>query len=71
MILIREKGKSSFTNVSRELLYIYADLDQDGKAERYPLFSDALNEYFWSINPNDGLRTAQLRFYEIETNVNE
>lgn len=71
MILIREKGKSSFTNVSKELLYIFADLDDDGRSERYPLFSDALEGYFWSINPNDGLRTVQLRFYEIPTDVNE
>lgn len=69
MVLVRNSGKSTFTNVSRQLLYIYADLDGDGTAERYPLFDDALQEYFWEYD-NQGLHLAQLRFYEIVTNVN-
>lgn len=69
MILFRDKGKSTFKNVSRELLFIYADLDGDGTAERYPLFDDALEDYFWSYD-NNGLRIAQLRFYEVPTDVN-
>ncbi len=69
LLLIRDKGKSSFGNVSRELLFIYADLDGDGTAERYPLFDDALEGYFWSYD-NSGLRVAQLRFYEVPTDVN-
>lgn len=68
-VAVREKGKSSFTNVSRELLYIYADLDGDGTDERYPLFDDRLQDYFWSYD-NNGLKILQLRFYEIVTNVN-
>jgi hypothetical protein len=47
MVLVRDKGKSSFSNVSRELLYVYADLDGDGSVERYPLFDDAMEDYCW------------------------
>lgn len=65
----RTKGKQKFVNVSKELLYIYVDLDGDGKAERYNLFSDALQDYYWSYD-NQGLKLLQLRFYEITTDVN-
>ncbi len=68
-VAVRDKGKSSFTNVSRELLYIYADLDEDGVEERYPLFDDRLQDYFWEYD-NKGLKLLQLRFYEMSTNVN-
>ena len=44
MVMVREKGKSSFDDVSRELLYIYVDLDGDGLVERYNLFNDALQD---------------------------
>lgn len=67
-VLVREKGKSSFTNVTRELLYVYADLDADGSAERVPLFDERLQDYFWSYQ-NQGLRLAQLRFYAQPTSV--
>lgn len=69
MVLVREKGGSKFDNVTKELLYVYVDLDGNGTAERYPLFSDAMVNYFWSYD-NNGLKLAQLRFYEISTNVN-
>ena len=69
MVLVREKGASKFDNVTKALLYIYVDLNGDGTLERYPLFSDALVNYFWSYD-NNGLKLAQLRFYEIPTNVN-
>lgn len=68
MVLVRNKGGSAFTNVSQQLLYIYADTDGDGKLERKPLFSDPLASYFWSYD-NQGLKLAQLRFYEISTTV--
>ena len=68
-IQIRSKGKSNFTDVSRKLLYIYADLNGDGTVERYPLFDEALRDYFWSYD-NDGLKLLQLRFYEVPSNVN-
>ncbi len=55
------KGKK-LTNVSAELLYIYADIDGDGIVERYPLFDSRLENYFWNYDP-DGLKVLQLRFY--------
>jgi hypothetical protein len=64
----RTKGKQSFTNVSKELLYIYVDLDGDGTAERYNIFNDALEDYFWSYD-NSGLKVLQLRFYPVSTTV--
>lgn len=70
MVLIRDKGKSSFTNVSKVLLYVYADINGDGTVERYPLFDDRLQDYFWNYD-NNGLKLAQLRFYQIFTNVNQ
>jgi hypothetical protein len=69
MVLVRSSGGSKFTNYSRELLYIYADIDGDGDIDRVPLFSDDLQDYFWQYD-NNGLRLAALRFYEISTNVN-
>lgn len=69
MVLVRDKGNQKFENVSKELLYVYADLNLDGTAERYPLFSDAMVNYFWGYD-NNGLKLAQLRFYEVATNVN-
>ncbi len=68
-VQVRSTGKSRFQNVSRELLYIYADLDGDGHVERYPLFDEALRDYFWSYD-NYGLKLLQLRFYEVPTDVN-
>lgn len=67
-VLVREKGKSSFTNVSRDLLYVYADVDGDGDLDRVPLFGDELEGYFWDYD-NAGLKVAQLRFYDQATTV--
>lgn len=67
-VLVRTGGKSKFTNVSRELLYVYADTNGDGTAERYPLFDSALADYYWQYD-NTGLKLAQLRFYEVSTTV--
>ena len=69
LVAVREKGKSTFDNVSRELLYVYADIDGDGDVERYPLFDDALQDYFWDYD-NNGLKLLQLRFYPVPTDVN-
>lgn len=64
----RDTGKATFTNVSKELLYVYVDLAGDGTAERYNLFNDAMQDYFWNYD-NKGLRLLQLRFYPISTTV--
>jgi hypothetical protein len=68
-VLIRSKGGSKFTNVSKDLLFVTADLDGDGRVESTPLFGDALQDFFWQVD-NNGLRLAQLRFYEVPTNIN-
>lgn len=67
-VLVRNSGKSKFANVSKELLYVYADTNGDGTAERYPLFDSALQDYYWQYD-NTGLHLAQLRFYEVPTTV--
>ena len=59
-------GGSKFQNVSRDLLYVTGDFG-DG-IKRYPLFGDSLYDYYWDYE-NDGLRLAQLRFYELETDL--
>jgi hypothetical protein len=46
-----------------------ADGDGNGDGERVPLPGDDLEEFFWSYD-NDGSRIAQLRFYDVETDVN-
>ncbi len=69
MVQVRGTGKSSFTNVSKQLLYVYADIDGDGTVDRMPLFDDRLQDYYWQYD-NNGLRLMQLRFYEVPTNVN-
>ncbi len=66
--LARNRGKSTFTDVSRYLLYIYADINADGILERVPLFDSRLQDYFWAYD-NFGLKLVQLRFYPIPTTV--
>ncbi len=69
MVLVRGTGGSKFTNVSKQVLYVVADIDGDGDLDRVGLFDDRLQDYFWEYD-NQGLKLAQLRFYEIATNVN-
>lgn len=76
-ILTRTKGKSSFTNVTAELLTIVfeleVDTDGDGIADdtiqiRVPLFDGIIEGEYWEYD-NNGLRLAQVRFYDCSTNV--
>lgn len=67
-VAVRTSGKQTFQNVSRELLYLYADIDGDGTAERFNLFNDALQDFYWQYD-NNGLKLLQLRFYEVPTTV--
>ncbi len=67
--MTRSSGPSKFTNVSRELLYVYADIDSDGDIDRVPLFSDQLQDYYWDVD-TQGRAHAQLRFCPVSTNVN-
>ncbi len=70
--LERTKGKQTFENVSRDLLYVDVCTDYDAENDvclefdQLPLFSDELDSYFWDYD-NNGLKLAQLRFYEIPT----
>lgn len=65
---VRSKGQSTFTNVSKELLYLYVDIDGDGKIDRVPLFDSRLQDYYWFYD-NNGLKVLQLRFYQLPTVV--
>jgi hypothetical protein len=69
LLLVRGTGGSKFANVSKELLYVIADLDGDGVLDKVGLFSDQLQDYFWQYD-NNGLRLAQIRFYDVPTNTN-
>jgi len=68
LTLIRTKGKQTFQNVSKNLLYIYADIDGNGSLDRVSLFDSRLRDYFWYYD-NNGLKLAQFRFYECATIV--
>ncbi len=68
-VFTRVFGKSTFADVSKYLLYVYADLNGDGTVERISLFDDQLQGYFWEYD-NNGLKLVQLRFYEVPSNVN-
>jgi hypothetical protein len=59
---------SKFTNVSKYLLYIYADVDEDTTVDRVPLFGNNWKDFFWDYD-NNGLKLAQLRFYRCATTV--
>lgn len=70
----RQSGRvGKFVNVSKDLLYIDYCSDWDDidptvctDVDQLPLFSNDLIEYFWQYD-NEGLRVAQLRFYEVPT----
>lgn len=69
MVLVRDSGRSKFDNVSKELLSLCLDTDGDGTCDtREFLFDRDLADYYWSYD-NSGLKLAQLRFYEVPTNV--
>ncbi len=58
-----------FTNVSADLLFVTLSADvlrEVGtvavEAGTYPLFDEALLNYFWEYD-NNGLKLLQLRFY--------
>jgi hypothetical protein len=59
---------AKFENVTANLLYLY-NVTIDGVFyKRIPLFSDVLQDYFWSYD-NNGLKLLQLRFYHCTTSV--
>lgn len=73
-ILTRTKGKSSFTNVTAQLTTIVFAVevtDATGTTTfqvRVPIFNPALENEYW-LYDNNGLRLAQVRFYDCSTNV--
>lgn len=70
LVIVRDKGKSTFTNESKTLLFIWADINGDGVIDRVPLFDSRLQDFAWNFD-NTGLKRAQLRFYEVPTDVTE
>jgi hypothetical protein len=71
----RTKGKQTFVNVSKDLLYVdycldWNDLDPTvcDVVAQMPLFSNDLIQYFWDYD-NFGLKLAQFRFYEVPTDT--
>jgi hypothetical protein len=63
-VLARNKGKSTFSNVTNELSSIDACFDVGGNVvcEVVSLFDPQLEDYFWQY-ANTGVRLVQLRFY--------
>ena len=70
-ITLREGGKSTFENVTAQLLTIVlaiaVDVDGDGVFEttvyaRVPIFDDMLENEYWEYD-NHGLKLLQVRFY--------
>ncbi len=62
VLIVRKDAKHSSTNVTSQLLYVFADPDFDGTEELYPLFDADLQNLFWKYG-KDGLKTASFRFY--------
>lgn len=67
-VAIRSKGKSSFSNETSNLLFITLCDTTTGKTVTTPIFSDPNANYLWEYD-NQGLRLAQLRFYQIGSPV--
>jgi hypothetical protein len=59
---------AKFANVTANLLYLYNVTINGAFYKRVPLFSDVLQDYFWSYD-NNGLKLLQLRFYHCNTLV--
>jgi hypothetical protein len=77
-ITFRNKGKSTFQNVTAELLTIVlkVEVDTDGDPEtveqtvylRVPIFDESLEGEYWEYD-NEGLKILQVRFYQLGTDV--
>jgi hypothetical protein len=75
VMLYRDKGKSSFTNETAALTSVVFNVvytDTSGAEQtvqiRVPLFDDIMDGEYWEYD-NNGLRLAQVRFYDCSTNV--
>lgn len=74
-ILTRDKGKSTFTNVTAELLSIVFKVEVEGadgipviEYVRLPIFDGLLEGEYWDYE-NHGLKLCQVRFYDQSTDV--
>jgi hypothetical protein len=65
-VAVRGTGQSKFTNQTDNLLFI--TLCVNGKTVSTPIFANSLDTYFWQYD-NQGLRLAQLRFYQVPTAI--
>src|SRR5205085_6276790 len=65
VLLVRTKGKQTFTNVTDQLTSLVADINGDGVLERVALFAGGLEDFFWQYD-NNRLKLAQLRFYVLQ-----
>ena len=79
LITLRETGKSTFKNVTAELLTIVLKVDVEVEIDvdvyeiqtvyvRVPIFDEMLENEYWEYD-NHGLKILQVRFYEIGTDV--
>ena len=62
MVLVRERGKSTFKDYTNELTSILADVNGDGSLDRVSLFAGGLVDWYWSW-VNEGVKLVQIRFY--------
>lgn len=78
-ITLRETGKSTFKNVTAELLTIVFKVEVEVEIDvdeyeiqtvyvRVPIFDDIIENEYWEYD-NHGLKILQVRFYEIGTDV--
>ncbi|MEA3422251.1 MAG: hypothetical protein U9Q80_00325 [Bacillota bacterium] len=74
-ITMRPKGKSTFTNVTAELLTIVFKVEVELEDEsviveyvRVPIFDDIIDGEYWEYG-NNGLKLLQVRFYPVGTDV--
>lgn len=65
VLLIRNKGQSTFQNVTKELTSLVANIDDDAALERVALFAGGFEDWFWNFD-NRGLKLAQIRFYLLD-----
>jgi hypothetical protein len=60
--LERKNGKSTWDNVTEELLFVSANFDTDPAIEHIQIFDPLFDTYYWQYD-NQGLKLTQLRFY--------
>lgn len=71
LTLKRGHGQQKFENVSKQLLTLFVDTDDDGIPDaRVGLFDEEAYQYFWDYD-NHGLKLAQLRFYPITEDLGD